>query len=363
MHITQLSVQNFRNLENMKMTLNPNVNIIYGDNAQGKSNILESIYVCATGRSHRTHNEKELIQFGMSEGHIQMTVSNDSEDMHNRIDVHLKRDAKKGMAVNHVPIKKIGDLFGICHLVLFSPEDLNLIVAGPTERRKFLDMELCQLSNVYYYNLKQYYKILRQRNNLLKTLKTEQRNKDTIFVWDEQLVQYGLNLIRVRDEFVDKINIAASHIHKEVTGGKEKLTIVYKKSVHEKDFYSKLKKNTERDIFLGSTSTGPHKDDLSFFINDIDVRSFGSQGQKRTAALATKLAEIELIKEEKSVTPILLLDDVLSELDESRQNFLIDTIQTMQTIITCTGIEDAIQKLIGQGNIYKVKSGFITTKN
>lgn len=359
--IKWLSLKNYRNLEETKIILNENINIFYGDNAQGKTNILESVYVCATGRSHRTHIDNELIAFKKKEAHIQICLCKDKTT--EKIDVHLKRDGKKGMAVNNIPIKKIGDIFGVVHVVIFSPEDLSLVNMGPSNRRRFLDMELCQLSRIYFYNLQQYYKILKQRNNLLKTLKNNIKKKDTLFVWDEQLIQMGVNIINARSEFVKKISSIASDIHKRITGDKEELFIQYKPNVSTKDFYNRLNRNAEHDIFMGSTSVGPHKDDLIFFINDSDVKNYGSRGQQRTASLSVKLAEVEIIKEEKSKTPVLLLDDVLSELDETRQNFLIENIKDIQTVITGTGIEDALKRLMEDANVYMVDNGTVTIKD
>lgn len=361
MHIKKISLRDFRNLGNMNIELNYGVNIFYGNNAQGKTNILEAVYISSTGRSHRTHNDKELIRFGENEAHIQVISQNGN--LTDRIDVHLKREEKKGIAVNNIPIKKLGELFGIIFVVMFSPEDLQLIKSGPSERRRFVDMELCQISNVYYYDLQQYYKVLKQRNNLLKLIQKDKSLRETIFVWDSQLVSFGNKIISARQKFIDNISETAASIHEKLTGGNEILSIHYKKSTNSDEYFEKLEKNIERDIIYGSTSYGPHKDDLYFKINDIDARSYGSQGQQRCAALSAKLAEIEIIKREKNSKPVLLLDDVLSELDESRQRFLIDSINGIQTFITCTGIEDLIRSIGSNISVYHVENGFVTVKN
>lgn len=357
MYIDKLSVKNFRNLKNVFVELNKNVNIFYGDNAQGKTSLLEGIYFCATGRSHKTHIDKEVINFDENEAHLQVFAYQNG--LCDKIDVHLRRNLKKGIAVNNIPIKKIGELFGILHIVLFAPEDLQLIKAGPSERRKFIDLEMCQLSKVYYYDLKQYYKILKQRNNLLKEIQKNKSLKDTLFAWDSQLVEFGKKIILQRNKFVENLSEIAKDVHKNVTGEKEELKILYKPSVLSGEFERKLEKNVEKDIFYGTTSAGPHKDDLVFLINGFDARDYGSQGQQRTAALASKLAEIKIIEKEKGVSPVLLLDDVLSELDEKRQAFLLENIKNIQVIITCTGIEEIKKKTCGEINVFLVENGEI----
>lgn len=353
MHIERILLKYFRNYDTLDINLNPNLNILCGNNAQGKTNILEAIYMCSMGRSQKTQKDKETIKIDKDEAHIQIYVrDNDIED---RIDVHLKRNFKKGIAINGVPIKKLSELLGTVYVVMFSPEDLQLIKSGPSERRRFMDMEICQISSVYYYDLQQYYKVLKQRNNLLKTVSKKSNMKDTIFVWDSQLISYGKRLINARDKFIKKINEIASSIHSNITLNKELMTMKYIPNTTIDNFEQKLKSHLERDIIQGTTSVGPHKDDIQFFINEDDVRIYGSQGQQRTTALSIKLAEIKLIKDEKLCSPILLLDDVLSELDESRQEYLLENIKYIQTILTCTGIEDSIKRYIDKAKIYKIE--------
>lgn len=357
MYVKKLSLKNYRNIQFIEIELKNGVNIFYGNNAQGKTNLLESIYMCATGRSHRTHIDKELIKFNETDSHIRTEIKHD--DIIDKIDIHLKKDSKKGIAINNFPINKLGELFGILNVVIFSPEDLNLIKAGPMERRKFIDMELCQINKVYYYNLGQYHKILKQRNALLKKILKDNSLKETLFIWDKQLIEFGKKIIEIREEFIYKINKISKKIHSEITGEKEDLEIKYKPSVTIEEFEEKLEKSLEKDILYTSTSYGPHKDDIIFLINNINARDFGSQGQQRTVSLSTKLAEINLIKEEKGVLPILLLDDVLSELDKSRQKYLISNIKDIQVIITCTGVEDIIKNLDEECEIFNVKNGNI----
>lgn len=357
MYVKKLSLSAFRNLKKLNLELKNGINIFYGDNAQGKTNILESVYMCATGRSQRTRVDNQLICFGENESHIQVFVQ--KKNITDRIDVHIKKDEKKGIAVNGIPIKKLGDLFGTLHVVIFSPEDLNLIKSGPSERRRFMDLEICQLKGVYYYNLQQYYKVLKQRNTLLKKIQKNYSLKETLFAWDNQLIEFGIKIIDERNKFINDLSNIAENKHNLITGGIEKLKIEYMPNSEIADFEKKIKSRIERDIFMGNTTSGPHKDDLNFYINENDVKIYGSQGQQRTAALSTKLAEIDLIKNESSNNPILLLDDVLSELDESRQKFLFDSIYDIQTIITCTGIEDCVKKYIDSSFLFYVKNGNI----
>lgn len=357
MYIKNLSLVSFRNLNDINIIFNDNINIFYGQNAQGKTNILEAIFLCSTGRSHRTRYDKELIMFDKNESHIRVLVS--KNNLTNKIDVHLKKEGKKGIAVNNIPIKKIIDLMGKLHAVIFSPEDLNLIKSGPSERRRFMDMELCQISNVYYFNLQQYYKVLKQRNKLLKSIQKNKDLKSTLNVWDTQLLSYGSKIISFRENFINKINDIAFKNHLNITSGIERLKISYSPDVLKNDFELKLKKSQERDLIYATTFVGPHRDDIDFYINDKNIKIYGSQGQQRTAALCTKLAQLELIEKETLQKPILLLDDVFSELDESRQFFLMQSIKEIQTFITCTGIEDSIKKYVDSSFLFKVQGGSV----
>ncbi len=357
MYIKNLSLQNFRNYKELYIDFNSKLNILYGDNAQGKTNILEAIYMCSMGRSQKFQKDKDIIKINEKEAHIQTYVIKENKET--KIDIHLKKDTRKGIAVNNIPAKKLSELFGNLYIVIFSPEDLQLIKQGPSERRKFIDMEICQLNNIYYYNLQQYYKVLKQRNNLLRSLQKNSNLKDTIFVWDNQLVTYGRKIIDLRAEFIFKLNSISSKIHSNITGNSEQMNIQYIPNISNDEFEKKLNKYLDRDIIQGSTSIGPHKDDLQFYINAGDVRIYGSQGQQRTTALSIKLAEIQLIKEETSYNPVLLLDDVLSELDENRQGYLLENIGNIQTILTCTGIEDSIKKYMNKAKIFKIKQGSI----
>ena len=354
MWVKKISLENFRNFTSIKAGLTNGINIIYGDNANGKTNFIEAIYLCSCGRSQRAGSDSELIRFGCGEAHLQAVVQS---DLNRSIDVHLFHGGKKkGIAIDHIPIKKLNQLFGTLLVVIFTPEDLKMVKAGPGERRTFMDTELCQLNSVYYYALKQYYKALRQRNNLLKSIVKNHSLEDTLEIWDSPLSEYGSQIMVHRAAFIDEIKVIAAEIHGSITGNSEQLTLVYRPNITTQ-YAEKLKRNVKRDIMLGSTSAGIHKDDITFMINGNDLRVYGSQGQQRTAALSVKLAEIKLIKERTNEVPVLLLDDVLSELDEKRQGFLFNHISNIQTVLTCTGIEDVLKRTTG--NVMKMVKGEI----
>ncbi|MBQ8733895.1 MAG: DNA replication/repair protein RecF [Anaerotignum sp.] len=358
MYITEVSLQNFRNLTQLKIEPSEGINVIYGSNAQGKTNFLESLYFCAMGRSLRGKSDQQLIRFDEEESHIRMLVQR--KQRYDRIDVRLKKDEKKGIAVNGLPVRKLGDLFGTLYAVIFSPEDLSLVKDGPGERRRFLDMELCQLSKVYYYDLQQYYRILKQRNNLLKEIQKKPQLQETLFVWDDQLAEYGERIIAARKRFLIRLDEIAAEKLSQLTGGRDHLQTIYKPNCEEGMLAEKLRKNIDRDIYFGSTQSGPHKDDILFSIDGREVKVYGSQGQQRTTALAARLAEIDLIREETGEEPVLLLDDVFSELDENRQKFLLQSIEGLQAFVTCTGIEDSVRKYISKDNLFYVDNGVIT---
>ena len=361
MIIESIELKNYRNYDKLHMDFSHGTNILYGDNAQGKTNILEAIYVCATTKSHRGSKDKEIIQFDRDESHIKLNVR--KRDVPYRIDMHLKKNRAKGVAVDGVPIKKASELFGIVNVVFFSPEDLNLIKNGPAERRRFIDLELCQLNKLYVHSLVQYNKIVTQRNKLLKDIMFRPDYEETLDIWDMQLVQYGREVIRCREAFVGQLNDLIGGIHRQLSGEKESLHISYEPNVTVDMFEDTLRKSRPSDLKQRTTLTGPHRDDLSFIINDIDIRRFGSQGQQRTAALSLKLAEIELVKKIVNDYPILLLDDVLSELDGSRQNHLLSGINHIQTMITCTGLEDFVNNRFRIDKIFKVVSGEVYSEN
>ncbi len=360
MIIQSIELQNYRNYPQLSVEFHPGINIFYGDNAQGKTNILEAVYLCGTNKSHRNSKDREIIAFGQDEAHIKMYIK--KNEMENRIDMHLKKGKSKGIAINGVPIHKVSELFGMVNIVFFSPEDLQIIKNGPSERRKFIDLELCQLDKLYIYNLVNYNKSLLQRNRLLK----EVGNKNDLYamleIWEEQLVKFGEPIIERREIFINQLNPVLNKIHQKLTGGREELTIAYEPNTQQQ-LREALCRNRNRELKQKTTLSGPHRDDIRFMINGIDIRTFGSQGQQRTAALALKLAEIELVKQQTKDAPILLLDDVLSELDSNRQNYLLDSMQGIQTMITCTGLDDFVNHRFHMDNIFHVIQGVVTKEN
>ena len=307
MIVKSLELNHFRNYESLNIAFDQGTNILYGNNAQGKTNILEAIYLSGTTKSHKGSKDREMVQFGNEESHIRLFVEKQEKQF--QIDMHLKKHKSKGIAVNRIPIKKAGELFGILTLVFFSPEDLNIIKNGPSERRRFMDMELCQLDRIYFDNLTKYNKILMQRNKLLKDIYTKPELKETLFAWNIQLAEYGKKIIQRRREFVSRLDEIVADIHAKISGGTETVTLTYEPNVKEEDFERELERVREKELKLGQTMTGPHRDDISFLSNDIDIRKFGSQGQQRTLALSLKLSEIELVKQITKETPILLLDE------------------------------------------------------
>ena len=361
MYIKNLALLNYRNYESAEVTFSEGINILYGDNAQGKTNILESIYLLGTTKSHRGSKDKEIIKLGQDDTHIRGDIN--KQDMNRRIDMHLKKNKSKGIAIDRVPIRKSSELLGIMNMIFFSPEDLAIIKNSPAERRNFMDMELCQLNRLYVGNLSDYKKVLEQRNNLLKQIsfdKGKDASKlDLLSVWNMQLVKYGIEIIKERHNFIDLINEIIPDIHSNLTSGKEILRLIYEKNVEPENFLSTLEEKQDIDIRYQTTQTGPHRDDIMFMIGDMDVKRFGSQGQQRTVALSLKLAEIELVKRVTHDNPILLLDDVMSELDRSRQEALFRSIEGIQTILTCTGYDDFIKERLSIDKVYKVVSGKI----
>ena len=361
MVVKSLDLKNFRNYHELHIDFDPFTNIFYGNNAQGKTNILESVYLGGTTKSHKGSKDRDMITFTEEESHIRMLVQ--KKNLTRRIDMHLKKNKTKGMAVDGIPIKKASELFGIVNLVFFSPEDLNIIKNGPSERRRFIDLELCQLDKIYFHNLSNYNKILIQRNKLLKDIAFHPEWMDTLEIWDMQQAGYGSKIIKRRHSFVEQLGEIAGDIHENLTGGREHLSLLYEPDCPADALYEQLKKNRDKDIRYKMTSQGPHRDDLCMQVKDVDIRKFGSQGQQRTSALTLKLSEIELVKRVIHDTPVLLLDDVLSELDSSRQNYLLNSIHDIQTLITCTGLDEFISNRFTINRIFRVEEGTVTTEN
>lgn len=359
MFIKKIQMLNYRNYKSLNITLGKNVNVFMGDNAQGKTNILEAIYYCAFAKSHRTSKDKELINWDSENAYISVLVGKDRLDKN--IDINILKDGRKAIRINKIKVSKIGELFGNFNVVMFSPEDLRIIKDSPGVRRRFIDMELCQLDSKYYYNLVQYNKILNERNVLLKNKKLD---KDILDIYDIQLAKFGSDIIKERLKYINKLNYYGKNIHSDISSGKEDVEFKYISTIRdfeniENNFYELLSRNRSKDIDKGSTSVGPHRDDFTVLINDIDTKSFGSQGQQRSAVLTIKFSSLKIIKELTSEYPVLLLDDVLSELDFNRKRYILSTIGEIQTIITCTGIEDLTNYLDDSSRVFKVKEGDI----
>ncbi len=347
MFVKSLELKNYRNYEKLHMDFDSGTNILYGDNAQGKTNILEAIYVCATSKSHRGSKDREIIHFDREESHIKLFV--DKKGVETRIDMHLKKNKTKGIAIGGLPIRKASELFGNINVVFFSPEDLNIIKNGPSERRRFLDLELCQLDRVYTANLVAYNKVLNQRNRLLKDLSFRP--------------EYGQELMKIREHFIGEMNDIIRKSHERLTGGKEDIVISYEPDTEKEHFEEVLFLSGEKDRKNRVTTRGPHRDDILFLVNGIDIRKFGSQGQQRSAALSLKLSEIAMIKNKVKDSPVLLLDDVLSELDSGRQDHLLESIEDIQTIITCTGLEDFVNRHFSANQVFQVIDGKVRNEN
>ncbi|RDY23423.1 DNA replication/repair protein RecF [Romboutsia maritimum] len=338
MRLKNLQLVNFRNYNDLHIEFNEKINLLVGKNGQGKTNIVESIYMLSFGKSFRTNKDKEIIKFNSENLYVGGNFF--KYGSMRLIEVAIGKN-KKGIKVNKIHIQKIHELLGNLNVVIFSPEDLKLVKEGPKERRLFIDKEISQIIPKYYNYLTSYNKILFQKNKLLKT---NYIDKNLLDVYDENLAKYGSYIYILRRDFIKKISDIAMKMHENLTNGIEKLSISYKNqlgiceedtvsSVYDK-FLDKLTNSREHDIETRTTRYGIHKDDLNIFINDLDVRLYGSQGQQRTASISLKLSEIELIKKEVGEFPILILDDVFSELDETRQKLLVNNLSKVQMFIT-----------------------------
>ena len=354
MRIEKLTIKNYRNYASADVKLGRGVNLFVGNNAQGKTNLLESVYLASVGKSARTPRWQELIKWG--ENFATVKVNLRKEIGTDEVEIRLDKD--KHVLINGLPITKIGELMGVLKTVLFSPDELKIVKDGPSERRRFMDIAICQLSKAYFYTLTRYNKILSQRNKLLKNHPSE----DSLIVWDMQLAREGARVIKTRRGFVERLAPIAQTVHLDVTG-KEKLSLAYEgiagENVEEieQNFLDTLIKNRERDLNFALTHAGPQRDDLALCADGIDLRSFGSQGQQRSTALSLKLAEMELLKAESGEYPVLLLDDVLSELDSYRQSKLLSHIKAYQTIITCTSLPPEVREKLGELTEFRVENG------
>ncbi|MGL4731364.1 MAG: DNA replication/repair protein RecF [Clostridium sp.] len=363
MYVKKIMLKNFRNYDELILNLTNGTNVFVGNNAQGKTNILESLYYSSIGKSHRTNKDKELISWNKNDAYIRVDISKIRLDK--KIEIKIFKEGKKGINVNSVRINRMSELIGVLNVVMFSPEDLSIIKDSPAYRRRFLDIELCKLYSKYYYNLAAYKKILAERNNVLKKFDC---NLDILDIYDIKLSEFGAFIIEKRLEYIKRLNDKTLNIHKDITSNKEIIRFAYLSNVKEGEvdlktqMYNLLVKNRKKDFERKTTSIGPHRDDFETFINEIDVKTYGSQGQQRTSVLSMKFASVQIIKDITGEYPLLLLDDVLSELDISRQKYILNSISDVQTLITCTGINNLKKHLNSSVDvkIFEVETGKIT---
>lgn len=361
MYFKEIEIRNFRNYEYCKESFHPSINIFIGENGQGKTSLAEALYIMCLGRSFRTQKDREMIRFGEDTSVVRTTVFKNERNV--RTEIILNRNEKKTVKINGVK-KKRADLAGHILVVEFSPDDLKILKEEPDKRRRFLNREISKLYPGYYEDLAIYTKILLQRNTLLKEGNTD---PSLLSVWNAELIRYGVKLIMRRESFIRRLNEISSRIHREITEGKEELSIGYDANVPfdedpetiEKSFQEKMEAARDTDLQRGITSCGPHRDDLKVTINGIDVRRYGSQGQQRTAAIAIKLAEIQLMEEESGEKPVLILDDALSELDKSRQRYLIEALTGTQIFLTAASVSREILEHFPDKKIFEISDGKI----
>ncbi|MHC5373089.1 DNA replication/repair protein RecF [Enterococcus sp. LJL120] len=368
MKLTELSLKNYRNYQTVDLTFQRSLTIFLGENAQGKTNLLESIYFLAMTRSHRTSHEQEIIRWGADLATVKGVIEKKTSKI--PLEIQLSKKGRK-TKVNYLEQKKLSDYIGQMNVILFAPEDLSLVKGSPALRRKFLDMELGQINPLYLYDLVQYQGILKQRNQYLKQL-ADKKQKDLLYldILSEQLADFGSKVLFQRLKFIEELEFWANQIHQKISNQRETLKIEYLSSLGitkgqsteeiREIFFATLTKNRQRELFKTATSVGPHRDDLIFRVNEEDVQAYGSQGQQRTTALSVKLAEIDLMKAQTGEYPILLLDDVMSELDDQRQMQLLETIEgKVQTFLTTTTLEHIKGKMAVTPEIFYVTQGSI----
>ncbi len=361
MKIKKINLVNFRNYKNESVEFHPNINILIGENGQGKTNLIEAIYICSLGKSFRTSKVQEMINFKEDFFKVYLT----SEKIEGDINIEFIANKKnREIKINNNKIYNYTELMNGIHIVVFSPEDLKMVKGSPEERRKFLNKQISQIKPAYLEGIINYKKVLSQRNQILKNKEVKEELLD---IWDEQLAIYGAKIMFYRKEFIEKLRETSIKIHQNITGHKEKLNIEYEPNIklmdtlyeQETEIKNKLKENRKLDILRKTTSIGVQRDDIKIFSNDIDMRYYGSQGQQRSCVLSLKLAEINIVKELKGENCILLLDDVLSELDENRQNYLIDSLKDTQIFITSAEISENVLKKLPKGKIFTIKEGEI----
>lgn len=357
MYIKNTELLNFRNYSSLSIDFSRGVNIITGDNAQGKTNLLESLFVLSLSRSFRTSKDSEMIRFGEDAAKVKASVIKDDNE-HETVEI-IYTGKGKSVKINDVLISSFSELLENIFIVIFSPEDLRIVKDDPEKRRRFINRELSQLSPLYYSQLVKYNRILKQRNAFLKN---DISDYSLLDIWDDEISDAGHIIMKKRAEFTEKLNMISSEIHSRITGGKEGLKISYEPDIdlNTDEYRSIIQKSREKDILRRTTTRGIQRDDIKIEADGKDIRKFGSQGQQRTAALSLKLAELELIKEETGENAVLLLDDVLSELDVSRQTFLIDSLKDIQLFITTAEFTDELASSFENARIIKICDGKVT---
>lgn len=336
MNISQITLKDFRNYEALELPLEGGVTVLCGDNAQGKTNVLEAVYLCCTGRSHRTRQDKELIRKGADAAIVQI-VSQKRDGRHD-VEILLSCASRRKIKITGQETSRSGELMGHVTGVLFSPEDLRTVKDGPAERRRFIDMALSQLKPAYYYALQRYARALKQRNEVLRAIAIHPRMMDTLDVWDEQLANAGDELVRHRGEYVRRLSESAAAIHRDIAPDSPAFSIAYRPDAE--DGLRALQECRAMDLKRMSTTVGAHRDEIRLMLGDMDVRAYGSQGQQRTAALSMRLAEMQVMRAAMGEWPVLMLDDVMSELDPSRRRQLVAHLDGVQTLVTCTDLSD-----------------------
>ena len=362
MYIKELKVKNFRNYKDLAIEFDKRVNLITGQNAQGKTNMIEALYMSSMGRSFRTNHDNEMIRFGEESAYIKVLA--EKEYVSTKVEVLLSKAIKKAIKKDGSSVRKTAELLENIIIVIFSPDDLRIVKDEPEKRRRFIDRELSQIKPAYYDAFMKYRRALNERNSYLKS---DDIKESMLDIWDEGLIRYGALVMKYRNEFIEDISHLSSKIHSRITNGKEALSLVYQPNINyaestdmqEELIERELMASRDRDIRTGTTTKGPHKDDFSFIIDNINVRNYGSQGQQRTSALSLKLAELDLIKRETGENAILLLDDVMSELDEERREYLIRALSENQIFITTTDIDDSLIKAYPDAKIIKISEGKI----
>ena len=368
MKLTNLQLQNFRNYESVQLEFTDGVHVFIGENAQGKTNLMESIYALAMTKSHRTTNDKELIgwnkEFAMIKGTVEKTTT--------KTNLELQFSKKGKIAkVNYLEQKRLSSYLGNLNVILFAPENLTLVKGSPQNRRKFVDMELGQMSSLYLYDLVEYNRVLKQRNTYLKQLAIKKKQPDEYLdVLSEMLSELASKIVFHRLDFMKQLEALAIPIHDQLSLGREKFSVSYQATIPLEDgltpsqmkeiYMNQFKKNQTREADQATTLIGPHRDDLIFYLNEVPVQTYGSQGQQRSTVLSLKLAEIELMKLSTGEYPLLLLDDVLSELDDDRQTHLIKAIENkVQTFITTTSLDGIKQQFINEPVVIPIEKGTI----